>query len=96
MARKRLGITNNKWEGYTLEELRCQRALAQARIIVAEHDVDRNVVRLKAALTGEHPNMGRSTLGRMLSVLSYLDWAILGVSLVRKVAPFFSHKKDRG
>ena len=38
--------------------------------------------------------MGRSTLGRMLSALSYIDWAILGITLIRKVAPFFSHKKD--
>ncbi|MGM9853106.1 MAG: hypothetical protein ACI30N_03960 [Muribaculaceae bacterium] len=94
MARKSSGITNSKWEGYTLEELRCQRALVQARIIVAEHDVDRNVARLKTVLTGGHPNMGRSTLGRMLSALSYIDWAIIGITLVRKVAPFFSHRKD--
>lgn len=85
-----------KWEGYTLEELRCQRALAKARIMVAQNRVDRDVARLRTVFTGHSPNLGSSTIGRMLSALSYLDWAIISITLIRKIAPLFSHKKKNG
>ncbi len=89
-------MSKTKWEGYTLEELRCQRTLAQSRIMLAENRIDRDIASLQKTLAGGRPNIGHSVVGRMLGALSYLDWAIISISLFRKLAPLFSHKSRRG
>lgn len=84
---------SRRWSGYTLEELRNQRALVQARIMIERHRLATSVDDVRhSVLTRTRPT---TVLGRILGALSYLDWAILGVTLFRKFSPLFNKKKHR-
>lgn len=87
-------LSNNKprWEGYTLEELKSQRTIVEARIVLARYRVESGFHNLHHNLTHTSPNLGKSAIGRMLSALTYLDWAILAIGLFRKLSPIFRHR----
>lgn len=73
-------LTDRSWKGYTLAELQAQRQLndeyidAQKERIVHEYNV------IKA---GRENQSG--TFRKMLGALSYIDYAVLGVSAVKRI-----------
>lgn len=95
-------VKNKDFKGYTIEELRYQRALVAMR---------REFCKSKAINTALHLKkrgfMGNSNTGsriakvgglasRLMSGLSYLDYAMLGMSLFgsgKKIYNFFRRKK---
>lgn len=92
-----------KFKGYTLEEIRYQRALVALQKEFCKTKLRRNVNNLRksnplssrgavAALPGR---MG-GIASRLLSGLNYLDYAMMGFSVfgsLRKIYSFFRKKK---
>ncbi len=91
------------FNGYTLQELRYQRALASLKKEFAKEKAlaGLNAMKEKTALgrlSGKVSSLGKAggLLPKVLSSLNYADYAMLGFSVfgtVRKVWKFFKRKK---
>lgn len=91
------------FNGYTLQELRYQRALASLKKEFAKEKAlaGLNAMKEKTAfgrLSGKVSSLGKAggLLPKVLSSLNYADYAMLGFSAfgtVRKVWKFFKRKK---
>lgn len=79
------------WPGYTLAELRNQRTLTNARIIIERHRLAHSVDLLRDNFTNRTNPV--TVVGRLLGALNYIDWAIIGVTMFRKLSPLFRRKK---
>lgn len=79
-------LTTRRWRGYTLDELRTQRVLTQARIIVEKSRLRSNVNTLRVKRNGE-----RNTFKKIVNALSAVDYAVLALGVVRKVGSIVSH-----
>lgn len=102
-------ITEEKpaFKGYTLDELRYQRALVMLRREFAKQKVNHKLrtIRKTNAFTGTASGSKSSGLvragsiaSRILSGMNYLDYAMIGISAfgtVRKIASFFGRKKKK-
>lgn len=96
------GEKQSLFKGYTLEELRYQRALvtlkkdfSQSKLL-RNVDLIRNSHPLSPAHTASVPGKVGFVATKLLSGLNYLDYAMLGFSIfssVRKVYSFFRRKK---
>lgn len=77
-----------EWDGYTLEELRYQRALTTARIAIS-----RELLMIQASQLYKGklpPQPGRSGIfSRMLSSLSIFDYVILAMRIGHKLTRAF-------
>lgn len=68
------------WDGLTLEEIRCHRAMVLARITVTRELLRINAVNL---YRGKMPGAGRRGLfGRVMSALNVMDYVFIGVRIV--------------
>ncbi len=93
----------SEFNGYTLQELRYQRALASLKKEFAKEKAlaSLNAMKEKTAigrLSGKVSTLGKTggLLPKVLSSLNYADYAMLGFSVfgtVRKVWKFFKRKK---
>ena len=72
-----------EFKGYTIDELRYQRAYALAKYEVAKMRMADDVQRLKSGM----PQIGpKGIVGKLLRSLNYVDYAVIGFRL-------FSHLK---
>lgn len=78
------------WKGYTLDELRYQRAVALARI-----EMEREKMAVKAYdLRQNMPVVGRSGLmGKIMGSLSYVDYIVLAFKLTRSLSRIFRRRR---
>ena len=97
-------ITNpdKKFGGYTLEEIRYQRALVALQTEFCKNKINRNLKNIQHA-NPLSPSSSSSLTGKagymatkLLTGLNYLDYAMLGFSLfgsAKKIYSFFHKKK---
>lgn len=73
-----------EWGGYTLEQLRYERAMTGVRIALEKE-------RLAGGGRGARrgATAGESTWRRLAAMLSYVDYVVLVVKLWRRLAPLF-------
>lgn len=97
-------ITNpEKFKGYTLEEIRYQRALValqkefcKAKILRNVHSIQKTNPLTPSGAIKSMPGKIGFVASKLLTGLNYLDYAMLGFSLfrsARKVFSFFHRKK---
>lgn len=74
---------DEKWRGYSLDELRYQRAVALARI-----EMEKEKMALEAAGLRQHvPGMNtRGLMGKIMGSLSYVDYIVLAFRLGRSLS----------
>lgn len=77
------------WGGYTMEQLRYERAMTEVRIELEKEWL---------ALGGRGGRRGGATASqptrqRLAAMLSYVDYVVLGVKLWRRLAPLFGRGK---
>lgn len=77
-----------EWSGYTLEELRYQRALTTARIEISRELLMLQATQLYKGKMLPHPGRG-GIFSRMLSTLSIFDYAILAIRIGHKLTSAF-------
>lgn len=98
------GEQDSLFKGYTLEELRYQRALVILKKDFCQSKLQRNIDEIKKSNPLLSPAQSASSLpgkfgfvaSKVLSGLNYLDYAMLGFSVfssLRKVYSFFKRKK---
>lgn len=80
-------LTDRRWPGYTLEELRAQKAINDSRIDVEKHDIQRALEILKSK---QQTNNG-SIFKKILGALTYVDYAVMGITLIKKIAGIAGH-----
>ncbi len=78
-------LTDRKWKGYTLDELQHQRTINDARILVQKMALKHQIDRLQTTRKRD-----KGVFQKMLSALSYVDYAVLGITLARRVASIIS------
>lgn len=98
-------ITNpkNKFKGYTLEELRYQRALVLLQKEFCKSRITRNVRNLQksnpfspSASAKSLPGKVGLVFSKLMTGLNYIDYAMIGFSLfgaVRKVSSIFRRRR---
>ena len=77
------------WKGYTIDELAYHRAVALIRIDVEKERISREYSRVSQG----NILLSKSLFTRVVSVMSYADFIVLGVKMWRRVAPLFKKKK---
>lgn len=77
------------WKGYTIDQLRYHRAVALIRIDVEKEKISREYSRFSQG----NLLLSKSLFSRVVSVMSYADFIVLGVKLWRKVSPIFKKEK---
>lgn len=73
-----------KWKGYTLDELRYRRALTCVAIEIEKDRIGRTVSGIVPQALKTRSS-GTSMLSKALGALSYVDYAILGWKLFKKI-----------
>ena len=76
------------WRGYTLDELRYERVALQARIETQEEILAAEFDRVRSG----NMFLNKNTFSRVLSMINYADFMVLGFKLVRSIIPFFRRK----
>lgn len=91
---------NHEFTGYSLEELRYQRALVALQKEFCKSKVMNGVRKVqKNGISGASTSTGGKAMGifgKFLTGMSYVDYALLGLSMFRsgkKVYSFFRRKK---
>ena len=103
-AAKDITKPSTKFKGYTLEEIRYQRALVTLQKEFCKTKLNRNLHNLQkanpfssdASTSSSIPGKIGMVAGKLMTGLNYLDYAMIGFSLfgtVRKVLSFFHRKK---
>jgi hypothetical protein len=100
---ERITQPENKFKGYTLEELRYQRALVLLQKEFCKSRITRNVNHLQknnplspSSASGSLPGKVGFVASKLLTGLNYLDYAMIGFSLfgtARKIFSIFRRKK---
>lgn len=93
-------VAKPEFKGYTLEELRYQRAMTLLRRDFSKAKVVNQVQRLRGGDSGNAPKsrLGRvgTLAGKLMSGLNYIDYAMMGMTLFnsgQKVYKFFRRRR---
>lgn len=78
----------DEWQGYTLEQIAYERAVALARIEIQKNRMDTGTQRMRAG----NFSLGSAMFSKILSALSYVDYAVIAIQLYRRIAPLFRKK----
>jgi len=81
--------TISEWKGYTLEELMYRRDITGIRIDVEKERISNEYSRFSRG----NMMLSKSLFMRMVSVMGYADFIVLGFKLWRRFAPLFKKKK---
>lgn len=77
------------WQGYTMDEIAYQKALALARIEVTKERMNMDLERVKKG----NVFLSGSWFKRIMRIVDYTDVFVIGLTLWRKVWPLFSRRK---
>ncbi len=89
--RKALPHETESWNGYTLDELRYQRAYTSARMEIQRAELQRNISNFSLTGSGTNPNGG--ILGKMFNSLGYIDIGIFAFKMGRRIFKIFRRLK---
>lgn len=73
-------LTPHKWNGFSLEELKARQAVNDKRIELCKADLENSFAALKAS-----GNTVKTISGKVFSALSYMDYVVLALTVIRKV-----------
>ena len=78
-------LTDRTWRGYTLDELQNQRKINDEKISIQKSLLTNEIATLKAQRGAE-----TGIFKKMVNGLSYLDYAVLGVSAFKRISSLIS------
>lgn len=82
------GRAPRRWRGYTLEELRTQRLVTQARIMVEKAHLDHIAEGFRRREEGR-----RSVLQKILGALDVIDYSVMGYTVIQRLSTLFGRRK---
>lgn len=74
------------WKGYTLDELRYQRAYTLARLEIEKERISSGFKHLYSSTPG---NMGSGIMKKMIGGLNYVDYALIAFKLGKRIYKMF-------
>ncbi|MDO4320871.1 MAG: hypothetical protein Q4C34_09895 [Bacteroidales bacterium] len=77
------------WTGYTFDRLAYERAVTLARLEIEKHRLATDIERTRQG----NLLFSRSTFSRLISIVSFTDFIVIGVKLWRTLSPIFSRKR---
>lgn len=77
------------WRGYTLDQLRTQRVLTETMIYVETERLKNNISALQS-----RRQQGKSIYKKVLGALSYVDYAVLAIGVIRRVRSIASRLRS--
>ncbi len=83
-----------KWEGYTLDELRYMRAYTAARLEIARERVVHNASNVSQAFNSPMGG-GQNIFTRLLGALSYIDVAVLTFKIGKSAFRIFKSLRGK-
>lgn len=83
-------LAEKKWRGYSLDELRCRRALNEVEIAVEKDKLIRRV-----SWASPLNETGISMLAKAIEALSYMDYVIIAFKLATRMAKLYRALKRR-
>ncbi len=86
MEKKLLARDDENWKGYTLDDLRYERAVALARLEIQKEKLAMSASEMRSGVPGI---AGGGILGKLMGSLNYLDYAILAFRTFRFVSKRF-------
>ena len=81
--RKTMPHETDSWNGYTLDELRYQRAYTAARMEIQRHGLQHNIANIN--LIDRSKGKFGGVLGTLFNSLSYIDIGIFAFKMGRRV-----------
>lgn len=84
---------SDNWDGYTLDELRYQRALNMARLEIEKEKLNAGITEMRRGLPTI--NSGHGILSKIAGSLSYIDYAVLAFRIFRTVSKAFRGLRRR-
>lgn len=83
--------SEDAWAGLTLDQIRMQRAIVQARMEIQKYKMYAQYqgVRERVPLLGS----GSSLLSRVTGAFSWAEYAFMGFKLVRMITPLFRKRR---
>ncbi|MDE6287365.1 MAG: hypothetical protein K2M00_01105 [Muribaculaceae bacterium] len=81
---------NTQWEGYTMDALLYKRAVTLAHIQLEKERLTMDGSRLRRG----NLFFSQSVFSRIMSMIGYTDYLVIGVKLWQKIAPLFKRNKD--
>ena len=78
------------WKGYNFDEIREQIVLNDARIMIQKIKIQDDIKALRTARSNN-----KSTFKKLFSALSYVDYIVMGITLIRKLRPLFKAFKKK-
>lgn len=102
-AARNIILKNDEFHGYTLEEIRYQRALVSLQLEFCKNKIIKNFANIQkvnplspTSVASSFSGKAGAVIRKLLNGLNYLDYAVLGFSLfssIRKITSFFRKKK---
>lgn len=80
---------NDTWGGYTLHELNYTRAVTLAHIELERERITMDANRLQRG----NFFFSRSMFSRILGMVGYADFIVIGIRLWQKISPLFHRRK---
>lgn len=80
---------DTEWAGYDLDRIMYERAVLLARIEVEKERLAFESERLRHG----NVSMSRSFFSRVLGMVGYADFLVLGIKIWRTISPVFRRKK---
>lgn len=77
---------DNEWKGYTIDELRYQRAYALARLELEKEKIVSGFHHIYKSTPG---TMGTGIMRKMMGGLTYIDYAVLAYKLGHRIYKMF-------
>jgi len=84
------GVAPQCWKGYTLAQLRNQRIINQAHIVIERAQFSNSLDALKARKASR-----MSMLRRMMGALNVIDYSVMGLAVARRVHALASSLRKR-
>ena len=81
---------DDNWKGYTLDELRYQRAFALAHL---EIEKERITSGLKQMYQSSPMGSGKGLVSKMIGGLNYVDYAVLAFRFGKRIYRIFKKKR---
>ncbi len=76
-------VRNEQWGGYTLDEIRFQRAYTLARLEIEKNRIRSHISTMQSNLVPQ--GRGGSFLLKLFGAFSYFDYAVLAFKLVKAI-----------
>ncbi|MCM1110896.1 MAG: hypothetical protein NC336_06810 [Clostridium sp.] len=91
-TKKKAPHTEPNWQGYTLDELRYQRALTAARLEIQKERLMNQTQTLRGTFGALQP---KGVVGKMLRSLDVIDYGILAFRTVSRITSLLRHARRK-